>query len=45
MGWGEGYDKQKWGVYKAKVPSVGQGGGGGGLSIFSRTAYTCRYTC
>ena len=43
QGRGEGYDKQKWGVYKAKVPSVGQGGGG--LSIFSRTAYTCRYTC
>ena len=26
---GKGYDKQKWGVYKAKVPSVGKVGGGG----------------
>ena len=34
---GKGYDKQKWGVYKAKVPSVGMGEGD--VSIFSRTTH------
>ena len=33
-GGGKGYEKQKWGVYKAKVPSVVQGGGGGVYRYF-----------
>ena len=33
---GKGYDKQKWGVYKAKVPSVGRGGG---IDIFKNNIH------
>ena len=40
---GKGMISKSGGSTKQKCPPWDKGGGG--VSIFSRTAYTCRYTC